>query len=499
MTGDKAGCGGRVRPLPPWEVPRIAAPTVLTASIPGFMDWDFKDAETIRYGLAGISNSASRSELLLREVIRPGPNDLARPPSGGSITVKPRFVHGVYARAVELGLPVVVSLHTHSCGAFFSGTDQTSTRRHAAVARDFGLHYAQVVVAKSGVAASFLRDGSERPIDLVKVIKPRGIELLWTVNGTCERGEQVDRTVHDRSLQIGGGIEEALRLFGTLRVGFVGAGGVGAAAISTLKFLNVKRFVIVDPDALEVSNANRYIGYRAGDIGTPKVEVQKRELLAYDPTCDIELVREQFPSPASVEALKACDVIVSTPDNHWCRAQVAEFAARYLKPVFDAGAGVYVNEAGEPYRISSTTHIQLPPPLGPCLKCQGVRADHPPHVEAAVEAARKSYIKGYRHSGPTPASVATLVTHAGNQLARHMLYYLSGVGGSEARVPLHFVNEEITLKAEDLSGLWSRQSECPVCGEQAQWGFGDAATRLLESPVKAALETETHEEAVCTG
>lgn len=486
--------------------------TTLTVTMPDFVDWDYQGAETARYGLAGISESGRGTELLLREIIKPEPVDLVRPATGGSITVQPRFTFGVYKRAQELGLPVVISLHTHAGGAFFSGIDRDSTRRHSAVARDFGLGYVQVVVGSDGLVASFLKDGKESEIDLVKVIKPRGIALVPTLNarpGSGEPDNVLDKAAFDRTLQIGGGIEEALKLLGSLRLAFVALGGIGAAVVQTLKFLNVKRFALVDPDVLDRSNANRYIGYRSGDEGTPKVKIIERELLAYDPGIEVQTFQECFPSPATVAALKGCDIIVSTPDNNWCRLRVAEFAAQHLKPVFDAGAGIYLSEEGEPFRVSSTTRMQLPPPLGPCLRCLGVRAEHPPQVEAVVEAARKSYIKGYRDSGPTPASVATLITHIGNQLARHILYYLSGVGGNEARIPTHFVSQEITLKSEDLSGLWSRKSECPVCGEHAQWGFGDAATRLVESPLpgsedpireespgKAVVETETHKEVV---
>jgi hypothetical protein len=471
--------------------------SILTVTQPEFVNWDFDGAETARYGLAGLSESRGRVELLLREVIVPKPEDLVRTPTGGSIVVRPGFAWGVYGRGRATGLDAVISVHTHGGRAFVSGIDRESTLKHAQVARDFGLAYAQVVVGKTDIAASLLRDGVEVPIDVVKVIKSRGMELRPTVNGAW-RGSELDRAVHDRSLQIGGGIEEALRLMGNLRIGFVGAGGVGAAAISTLRFLNLKRCVIVDPDVLDKSNANRYIGFRAGDIGTAKALVQKRELQSYDPSIQVDVVQEQFPSPAAIEALKPCDLIVCTPDNHWCRLQVAEFAARYLKPVFDAGAGIYVDEAGVPYRISGSTRVQLPPPLGPCLGCAGVRAEHPPHVEAAVEAARKSYVKGYKRSGPTPASVATLITHAGNMVARHILYYLSAVGGDEAKIPLHFTCEEITLRCEDLTGLWSRKIDCPVCGEQARWAHGDAAALLPERPGESVAGNETNMEAVCT-
>jgi len=265
----------------------------------------------------------------------------------------------------------------------------------------------------------------------------------------------------------------------------IGTGGGGAAFLNTFKFLSPKKLVVIDPDVLERSNANRFMGYHSGDEGKPKVEVIKRELLAFNPDMEIDTCQEEFPSETTERALKSCDVIVTVPDHHWVRIKAAEFAAKHLKPLFAGGAGVYVDENNNPYRISCSTWLQLPPPMGPCLHCLGIKAELPPQYERLVYKAQRSYIKGLRDTGPTPASVVTLHNQLGNLLARHLLFYLSRI--DDTSLPLHLVYDEIPLRFEDLTSLFKQRDECSICGKNAFWAYGDFAPRI---PSKQELEEE---------
>ena len=323
-------------------------------------------------------------------------------------------------------------------------------------------------------------DGSEEPLDRILVLRTRGLDVRATSNGRWQAVPNFDRERHRRTIEIGGEIERALRLVTELRWGLIGAGGGGAAYLNSFKFLGPRALVLVDPDTLEPSNANRFMGYRAGDDGRAKVAVLERELRAFDPAIEVTTVQEAFPSPATEAALKDCDVLVAVPDHHWARLQAAEFAARHLQPLFEGGAGIYASEDGTPYRLSCSTRLQLPSPIGPCLRCLGVRAQLPPQYEAVVEEARASYVAGPRVSLPTPASVVTLLGQLGTLVTRQVLYYLASLGGPEAALPRHLVWDEIPLAVQDLSALWRKDSECPICGADAPWGYGDAAPRLPE-------------------
>jgi molybdopterin/thiamine biosynthesis adenylyltransferase len=463
--------------------------------------WDYPGEERIKYGLLGVSEGARERRFLLRSAVTPPLEEYAsRGPASAS--TRASFVYRVYAQAWERGLPALAFAHTHPDGAFFSGTDRADARRHREVVFDFARYYLQIVVGREGlVGLVHFPDGTEEPLDRVLVLRTRGLEVRATGNGRWREQADLDRERHRRTLEVGGDVERALRLIADLRWGLIGVGGGGAAFLNSFKFLGPRALVLVDPDTLEPSNANRFMGYRAGDDGRPKVAVIERELHAFDPAIEVTTVQEAFPSPATEAALKDCDILVTVPDHHWARLQAAEFAARHLQPLFEGGAGVYVNEAGAPYRISCSTRLQLPAPVGPCLRCLGVQAHLPPRYEAIVEKARASYITGSRASLPTPASVVTLLGQLGTLLTRQVLYYLAALGGAEASFPRHLVWDEIPLALQDLSPLWRRSPDCPICGEGAPWGYGDAAPRLPapgDWPGAGAVPPETRPQAQAT-
>lgn len=444
--------------------------------------WDYPGEE---YSLLGVSEGSDERRFLLREVAEPAPGDYARR-GPASATVRAGFVFEMYRRSWTTGLPAVAFVHTHPGGAFFSGTDQADARRHRTVVFDFARFYVQIVVGRDDlVGLVHFPDGREEPLDRILRIKSRGLDVTPMRTGRNDSSQRLDLERHHRTLEMGGDIGQALARIAGLRWGLIGAGGGGAAFLNTFKFLGPRALVLVDPQTLERSNANRFMGYQHGDDGRPKVEVLARELRAFDPTMDVQTVQEEFPSPATEGALKQCDALVVVPDHHWVRLQAAEFAARHLQPLFEGGAGIFATEDGRPYRISCATRVQLPPPLGPCLRCMGVGAGVAPHYDAAIEEARRSYVKGPALARPTPASVVTLLAQLGTLLTRQVLYYLSSVGAAEAALPRHLVWDEIPLALEDLSALWTAAPECSFCGEAAFWGYGDAAPRL-PSPAERA-------------
>ena len=59
--------------------------------------------------------------------------------------------------------------------------------------------------------------------------------------------------------------EEGQRRLGQAKVGVVGLGGLGANVVQGLARLGVDRFVIIDPDHVELHNLNRLTGMRAAD------------------------------------------------------------------------------------------------------------------------------------------------------------------------------------------------------------------------------------------
>lgn len=114
--------------------------------------------------------------------------------------------------------------------------------------------------------------------------------LMWPYRGTpCARlwtrGDPFDARLYlglapmdatpdevspalDRQRAFGPGLRQAAE---QIRVGIVGVGGLGMLVLEQLARAGFRRFVLVDPDAVTVSNLNRLPSVTARDIGRFKV------------------------------------------------------------------------------------------------------------------------------------------------------------------------------------------------------------------------------------
>ena len=71
------------------------------------------------------------------------------------------------------------------------------------------------------------------------------------------------------------GAQGQVRLEG-LRIGIVGAGGIGSLLTQQLVYLGVKNFTLIDDDTVGTTNLNRLVGANQWDVSTAKVAVLGR-------------------------------------------------------------------------------------------------------------------------------------------------------------------------------------------------------------------------------
>ena len=212
-----------------------------------------------------------------------------------------------------------------------------------------------------------------RGAGLVEDIDPLELELL----SPSER-IRFDRQLPyfaDRVPAGGGHAEQARLRAATVLV--LGCGGLGCWTAAALACAGVGRFVLVDPDVVELSNLNRQVLFGEADLGRLKVDAAAARLQGLD--ASIECVRVAS-AVASVEDVMAvlghrADVVVEAADTPPHRL------ARWV----DAAC----LELGVPH-ISAA---QAPPLLrvGPlmvpgetaCYSCQerAARRDHPLYDE----------------------------------------------------------------------------------------------------------------------
>jgi len=155
------------------------------------------------------------------------------------------------------------------------------------------------------------------------------------------------------------------------KVLIVGAGGLGSPVAVYLALAGVGTIGIVDFDVVELSNLQRQILHRQGDIGKPKVLSAQESLAEYN--ADVKVVTHEAPltSANAMEIIPQYDIIINGADNFAARYLVNDAAYLSGKPlvdgsilIFDGQASVFIPGKGC-YRCLFPT----PPPPGVVPSC----------------------------------------------------------------------------------------------------------------------------------
>lgn len=162
---------------------------------------------------------------------------------------------------------------------------------------------------------------------------------------------------------------EAAALLHRAVVGVVGASGTGSPALEVLARAGVGTLITVDPDVFEASNLERIHGSEARDLSAEplKVDIQRRHLLAIEPTLRLISIRGRLPQEEVLSALAHADVVLGCTDSHSARVALSDLARRFLVPVLDAG----VSLEGQSGRVTGQV-LQLVRmlPADPCVYCR---------------------------------------------------------------------------------------------------------------------------------
>ena len=88
--------------------------------------------------------------------------------------------------------------------------------------------------------------------------------------------------------------DDGFEAVSSARIAVFGVGGVGGWCVESLVRTGVGHILIVDPDTVAPSNANRQIMADVQSVGELKVEVLKKRLLAVNPFLDIEACPRRY-------------------------------------------------------------------------------------------------------------------------------------------------------------------------------------------------------------
>lgn len=192
----------------------------------------------------------------------------------------------------------------------------------------------------------------------------------------------------------------------------VGVGGAGSWVAQALAHSGVGRFVLCDPDTIELSNLGRQVMFVTDDVGRAKVEAAADRIQQIDSAIVVAEVRSLITT--SVELADLCegvDLVVACADSPSV-AEVADLVAEACAPrgIAHIVGGAYGSMLGAP-------GISVVPGRTTCWPC--VRA-------ATVDdhgGSAMTVLKGTR-AGGTTASIAGAV---GNLTALEAVRLLTGM------------------------------------------------------------------------
>jgi molybdopterin/thiamine biosynthesis adenylyltransferase len=281
----------------------------------------------------------------------------------------------------------------------------------------------------------------------------------------------------DRQLHLWG--EECQRKINGTTAGIAGLGGTGSVLLQLLARVGVRKFVLCDPDIIEISNLSRMPYAFEADVGRKKVRVAAGYVKKVAGSAVVKMVGDRVQDAR--ESFAACDVLFGCADNDGARLSLNEISLKYFIPYIDTGTEIFTGE-DKAREMGGQVRIIVPGVTG-CLEC----AEAIDHQQAAValmsgddNAVRNmaGYIRGTSLS-PAPA-VITLNTMIASMAVQEFVDMIS----CRAReVPGNYYLYDATAPRIERF-TFDRNPGCPMCGENGISGMGDlprAARALLKT------------------
>jgi sulfur carrier protein ThiS adenylyltransferase len=117
--------------------------------------------------------------------------------------------------------------------------------------------------------------------------------------------------------------EGFLAFLRTVRVGLVGAGGLGSNCAMHLVRSGFADLVLADPDTVEPSNLNRQ-HFTLAQVGRPKVLALRDNLLAVNPDARVEAHQRSVDEAGLAELFGDCRAVVEAVDSAATKKLVVE-------------------------------------------------------------------------------------------------------------------------------------------------------------------------------
>ncbi len=157
------------------------------------------------------------------------------------------------------------------------------------------------------------------------------------------------------------------------RVLVIGAGGLGAPVLMYLAAAGVGTIGIADDDTVSLSNLQRQVIFRTGDVGKSKAEVAAGVVTQLNPNVKVEQNAVRIDAANALALIGKYDLVVDGSDNFATRYLVSDACYFANKPLVTAALGVFdgsittiraheMNAAGQPNPTYRCLFPEPPPP-----------------------------------------------------------------------------------------------------------------------------------------
>ena len=118
----------------------------------------------------------------------------------------------------------------------------------------------------------------------------------------------------------------------------VGLGGLGSPAALYMAAAGVGRLILNDFDKVDLSNLQRQILYRDGDVGAPKTRAAAAALEAVNPGPELEQLDGRLDETALARVIDRCHLVLDGSDNFGTRFAVNKACVAARKPLVSGAA-----------------------------------------------------------------------------------------------------------------------------------------------------------------
>ena len=306
-----------------------------------------------------------------------------------------------------------------------------------------------------------------QPIEFVE-ITDSSINLRLHDHTPAE-DDDVAKTYSRQTLLLG---KLGQKVVSRLRIGLIGAGGLGSVAAMLLSHSGICELRVFDHDIVEEHNRPRLIACTPDDATahTPKVEVIRRYVQTVRPDCVVKSFQSRVEDSAMLPYLLDLDAIVIASDGATSRKYVNDLCQQRLIPVLDMGVQ-FIPEAktGEIEKEFLKVHLCLP--RHACIGCIG--HIHPSHLAAEAMPAdmraqqiKEGYVRGMGQPEPSMMMFNASVAARGVQV---LLGYFTGLIPSTQE---HYETLELigVASGRPVVRLWKKERDpnCPHCSHNWQ-------------------------------